>query len=84
MENFVVMFHDELWRLFEKATQHVVVAETEESTTLDSHNVYSVDSDEKSLCFTKVGEATAYNNDLLITLNPLIAVTGQLIICKKE
>ncbi|HFU8140364.1 TPA: hypothetical protein ACH7DO_004357, partial [Escherichia coli] len=82
MENFVVMFHDELWRLFEKATQHVVVAETEESTTLDSHNVYSVDSDEKSLCFTKVGEATAYNNDLLITLNPLIAVTGQLIICK--
>ncbi|EDW4632795.1 TPA: hypothetical protein LC381_004735 [Salmonella enterica subsp. enterica serovar Wyldegreen] len=50
-----------------------------------THIVYSVDSGVNTVCYTKVGHAATTNNtdDILITINPSTAVTGQLLICKK-
>lgn len=71
--------HGELIKFFKGDKKH-----TQESF-FNSHNVYSVDSCDKSLCFTKVGQGQATEtNDILITLNPFTSVTGQLLICKKE
>ncbi|EKT1335122.1 hypothetical protein ABWR82_004275 [Salmonella enterica subsp. enterica] len=50
-----------------------------------SHIVYSVDTDETQVCYTKVGHAeTTTADDMLITLHPSTAVTGQLLLCKKH
>lgn len=55
------------------------------STHNKSHIVYCVDSSDKEICYTKVGHAeTSKGDDMLITLNPATAVTGQLLLCKKE
>lgn len=86
MEKQVSDFNEELIKHFNTDhSQYIVVVECEQSrNAFDSHNVYSVDSSDKSLCFTKVGQAeTTNSNDILITLNPFTSVTGQLLICKK-
>lgn len=49
-----------------------------------THIVYSVDSGENAVCYTKVGHAETTNtDDMIITIHPSTAVTGQLLLCKK-
>lgn len=48
-----------------------------------THIVYSVNSGENTVCYTKVGHAgTTNSNDMIITIHPSTAVTGQLLLCK--